>query len=146
MTNVRNIAPGDEAAWRRMWAAYCAYYKVSLTETVTAATWRRIHDPVSPIAGLVAERDGALVGLANYVVHPNTWSAGDVCYLEDLFVDPGARGTGAGRALIDRLVAMAREHGWARVYWHTETENSTARRLYDRYRPADPFVRYTITL
>jgi GNAT superfamily N-acetyltransferase len=143
---MRSAETRDYPDWRRLWDAYCAFYQIELPEAVTAATWARILDPASPVHGVLAERDGRIIGMMNYVVHPNTWSAGDICYLEDLFVDPDARGGGVGKALIDWLLAEGRRQGWQRVYWHTNAENQVARRLYDRYTPADPFVRYTVRL
>jgi len=86
------------------------------------------------------------VGFANFVLHPFTWSELPACLLEDLYVAPAARGRGIGRLLIEHLVERARSEGWARVYWHTRAGNTTARRLYDRFCPADGFVRYTIAL
>ncbi len=86
-----------------------------------------------------------MVGFANYVVHPFTWGEEDVCYLEDLFVAPDVRGRGAGRALIEHLIERAVAEGWSRLYWLTRAENETARRLYDRFCPADGFVRYTVS-
>jgi GNAT superfamily N-acetyltransferase len=80
------------------------------------------------------------------VIHPGSWTLQPICYLEDLFVDPQARGRGIGRALIDDLVALARARGWSRLYWHTKASNETARRLYDRYVAADDFVRYRLFL
>ena len=73
--------------------------------------------------GYVAEDDGALVGLVHALVHPTTWAMGPNCYLEDLFVDPGARGSGVGRALIEAVVAEARTRGADAVYWHTQAFN-----------------------
>ena len=87
-----------------------------------------------------------LIGFASYIVHPFTWSERQVCYLEDLFVEPAARGRGAGRLLIEHVIALARAEGRARVYWMTREGNETARRLYDTFAPADDFVRYTIEL
>lgn len=69
-----------------------------------------------------------------------------VCYLEDLFVAPEARGSGAGRALIEGLAALGREHGWRRVYWHTHEDNYRARTLYDRVVPRTDYIRYDIDL
>ncbi len=48
--------------------------------------------------GLVAEADGRLVGLTHYVFHPNLWRDEGVCYLQDLFTAPEARGRGIARA------------------------------------------------
>jgi GNAT superfamily N-acetyltransferase len=86
------------------------------------------------------------IGLANYLLHPNTWSLQSVCYLEDLFVAPDDRGSGAGEALINGLVALGRQHGWQRVYWHTRDTNYRARSLYDRMVPRTDHVRYDIEI
>lgn len=142
---VRGIRPDDETAWRRLWAGYCAFYEVSLPAEVTAHTWRRILDPAVPVYAIAAEdRGGRVVGIANYILHENTWTRTSVCYLEDLFVEPDVRGTGAGRALLDWLVAETRARGWSRLYWMTKEGNATARRLYDRYTRSDGFVRYVV--
>jgi GNAT superfamily N-acetyltransferase len=141
---VRPARADDEAAWREMWKGYCDFYEEVVEEPVTAATWERLLDPDWPMGALVAVDGDELVGFANYVVHPRTWSREPVCYLEDLFVRPAARGRGAGRALIERLLELGRAQGWVHVYWHTRRDNATARALYDSFRPADDFVRYVV--
>ena len=144
---IRPIEPGDSTAWAEMWAAYAVFYKVSLSEEVTAATWARIIDLAGPIEALLAtDASGGVLGFANYLLHPYTWSDKPTCYLEDLYVRPEARGRGVGRALIERLVALGREQNWGRLYWTTDRDNATARRLYDSFGPADDVVRYTIAL
>jgi ribosomal protein S18 acetylase RimI-like enzyme len=55
------------------------------------------------------------------------------------------RGNGVGRLLLQDLVVLARQHGWSTLYWHTRSNNTTARRLYDTFSPADDFVRYVVT-
>ena len=144
-THVRAIRSDDENSWRLLWKGYCDFYEVALGEEVTAHTWRRILDPASPVDAIVAEdARGDVVGIAHYVLHENTWTTTPVCYLEDLFVAPSARGAGAGRALLDWLVTALRERGWSRLYWMTKEGNATARRLYDHYTRADGFVRYVV--
>jgi GNAT superfamily N-acetyltransferase len=78
------------------------------------------------------------------VLHAGTWTEQPICYLEDLFVDPTLRGKGIGEALIDDLVAQAKERGWSRLYWHTRGDNAVARRLYNKFAAADDFVRYRL--
>lgn len=143
---IRDPAAADETGWRRLWAAYLAYYDEDLPEAVTAATWRRILDPASPVLARLAERNGVLLGISVSVLHEGTWTTAPVCYLEDLFVAPEARGGGIGAALIADLVETGKVRGWSRLYWHTRSGNAQARRLYDRFVAADDFCRYRLVL
>lgn len=143
---IRDPAVADESGWRRLWAGYLAFYGEDLPEAVTAATWRRILDPGSPVFARLAEREGMPVGMTVGVLHEGTWTLAPACYLEDLFVAPDARGAGVGRALIADLIARGKERGWSRLYWHTRTGNAEARRLYDGFVAADDFCRYRLVL
>lgn len=75
----------------------------------------------------------------------NTGYHADLCYLEDLFVDPAFRGQGIARTMIKSLQSEGADKGWSRLYWHTRRDNP-ARHLYDEFTPADDYVRYRITL
>ena len=143
---IRPAEADDECDWRRLWAGYCDFYGAVVPGEITTGTWRRILESSSQIGALLATLESETVGLANYVLHPFTWSEQPTCLLEDLYVSPAARGRGIGALLIDHLVKMGRAEGWARVYWHTREKNTSARRLYDRFCPADGFIRYTIAL
>jgi GNAT superfamily N-acetyltransferase len=81
----------------------------------------------------------------HFLVHASTTSA-DVCYLQDLFTLPLARGKGVARALIAEVEHWAREQGCARVYWLTQSSNQTARRLYDQVAENRGFIQYLIQL
>jgi GNAT superfamily N-acetyltransferase len=142
MTLVRQLAPADEAVWRRLWTEYLAFYETTRPEEVFAATWARLHDPAEPIHGLVAERDGAVIGIVHYIFHRHCWSVADACYLQDLYVSPEIRGSGAGRALIEAVYAAADAAGAASVYWMTQEFNYRGRMLYDRIGRKTPFIRY----
>ncbi|MES3001906.1 MAG: GNAT family N-acetyltransferase [Pseudomonadota bacterium] len=141
---IRSALPGDEAAWRQLWLGYCDFYEVRVTDDVTNRTWKRILDPDSQIMCIVAEVDGQVYGFANCVVHENTFETQAICYLEDLFVTPSARGHGIGKALIEWLRNAMRAEGWARLYWVTREDNAKARKLYDQFTQADGFVRYVL--
>lgn len=142
---VRDPTPADEAAWRQLWAGYLAFYETVLPRAVTDRTWQRILDPASSLFARVAEDNGEVIGFCVNVLHEGTWTPDPICYLEDLFVTAERRGAGVGRMLIEDLIARARERGWSRLYWHTQSSNP-ARRLYDRFVAADDFVRYRIVL
>jgi GNAT superfamily N-acetyltransferase len=141
---IRAALPGDEAAWRQLWRGYCDFYDAQVPDAVTQHTWKRILDPDSRILCIVAEVDGQVYGFANCVVHEATWEIQAVCYLEDLYVTPAARGHGIGRALLEWLRNAMRAEGWARLYWHTRADNAEARRLYDKLTAADDYVRYLV--
>ena len=136
----------DEFTWRRLWGAYLDYHEATVPPEATHHTWGRILDAAGLMFGRIAVVEGVAVGFAICVVHEGTWSVRPTCYLEDLFVDPGSRGTGVGRALLDDLVALGGERGWNSLYWHTRADNAQARKLYDRYLPADDFVRYRLAM
>jgi ribosomal protein S18 acetylase RimI-like enzyme len=143
---IRDCEAGDYESWRRLWDSYLAFYDVTLDEAVTARTWARLIDQRSPVRARLAVRMGEVVGFAIHHHHPSTWVMSDDAYLEDLFVSEAARGLGVGRALIDDLLAIARAQGWARVYWHTDQNNTRARTLYDSYIPSDGHIRYRLKL
>jgi GNAT superfamily N-acetyltransferase len=139
---VRYVGPQERGAWEPLWRGYLEFYEATLSDDVIATTWKRLHDPAEPIFVLGAYRDGILVGLAHYLFHRSGWSIGDNCYLQDLFVAPSARNSGAGRALIAAVERAARAAGAARLYWMTQEGNITARALYDRVARRSGFIEY----
>ena len=67
---------------------------------------------------LIAELDGAPVGMALFHTRFSTWLGQPTLYLEDIFVREAARGHGVGRRLMARLATIALERGWGRVDFH----------------------------
>lgn len=143
---IRDIAPGDEPGWRRVWQEYLDFYQVDLAPEITAHTWARLMDPAAPLHGRVAVSGDEILGFELHLTHGSTWVIGEDCYLEDLCVAEAARGRGIGRALIDDLIALGRAKGWNRLYWHTQEQNARARALYDSYAESDGHVRYRLRL
>jgi GNAT superfamily N-acetyltransferase len=144
---IRPLTAGDEAAWRGLWADYLAFYETRLAEAVYATTFARLLAPdAGEFRGLIARVDGVPRGIAHYLFHRHAWKIENVCYLQDLFVAPEARGRGLGRALITEVYARADAEGAPQVYWLTQDFNTTARALYDRVARLTPFVRYNRVL
>ena len=139
---VRALAAADAPAWRALWAGYLAFYETALPEDVTDTAFARLTGPDDDLFGFVAEQDGRLVGIVHCVLHRSTWARGSYLYINDLFVAPDARGTGAGRALIAHVYAHADAIGAERVYWLTHETNATARKLYDSLAFNDGFLEY----
>ena len=139
------LEPADQAAWQQLFAGYHAFYgRPSWPQRDYDETWRRILSD-DQIHARGARIDGRLVGIAHFLAHPSTSSA-DHCYLQDLYTAPEARGLGAARALIAEVERWARARECARVYWHTQTGNETARRLYDQVAENRGFIQYLIQL
>ena len=139
---IRDLTLADRTRWEELWAGYIAFYESSVAPEVTETTFRRLLDPAEPMFAFVAEEDGRVIGFVHCVLHRGTWAIGDFCYLEDLFVDPSVRGSGAGRALIEAVYASADKLGCARVYWLTHESNTTARALYDKVAKNLGFIQY----
>jgi len=143
MTHTRPLQMSDQDDWKRLWTGYLAYYETSVSEDVYATTFQRLMgDDPNDFNGIVAEHNGKIIGLTHYLFHRHAWKVENVCYLQDLYVDPERRGTHAGRALIEAVYKAADEAGAPSVYWLTQDFNETARKLYDRVGKLTPFIRY----
>ena len=80
--------------------------------------------------GHIAENDGEAFGCALWFLNFSTWEGAHGIYLEDLYVRPTARRTGAGRALLAALAGICVERGYRRMDWGVLTWNP-AREFYD---------------
>ncbi len=137
----------DRAAWEVLWRGFCTHFGADLSPAVIDGLWGRITDPAQPIHCLLAfDGAGLPIGFTHYVLHLHTWSLRTICYLEDLYVAPDARGSGAAPAMISALKAQGEAEGWRRIYWHTHDDNYRARSLYDRVAKRTNYVRYDIDL
>jgi GNAT superfamily N-acetyltransferase len=139
---IRSATEIDFQSWLPLWHGYQAFYKVDIPEATTLHTWRRLLDPQEPMHLALAELDHKVVGLVHFIEHRSCWTVGDYIYLQDLFTDPGVRGRGVGRALIDHVYTRAAELGCTRVWWLTHESNQTAMRLYDKLAQRSGFVQY----
>ena len=139
---IRALTASDRKAWGPLWAGYLKFYKSTLPADVTEQTFKRLTGGLEPMFGLAAELDGRLIGITHCIVHRATWARESYVYLEDLFVAPDVRNTGAGRALIEAVYARAAALGADKVYWLTHETNETVRALYDRVAERSGFLHY----
>ena len=96
---IRAFVASDQSDWRRMWTGYLEFYNATVPDQVYDVYFERLlGDAPRDFNGLIALVDGKPRGLAHYLFHRHGWSVDDTCYLQDLWVDDAARGTGTKRS------------------------------------------------
>jgi GNAT superfamily N-acetyltransferase len=125
-------SPALKADWRRLYDGYAAHYKREMTDKIANAVWGWINNPAHELEGAIALLDGKPVGLAHFRRMPSPLRGADVGFLDDLFVDPSVRGSGAAAALLAHVRSVAADRGWELTRWITADDNYRARTLYDK--------------
>ena len=141
------VDPGHRAAWDRLYAGYAAFYKVDQTPEMRDRVWSWLMDPGHEVSGFVAlDGQGTPVGLTHYRPFARPLSATTGGFLDDLFVAPEARGSGAAEALIAAVAAEGRARGWSVIRWITARDNARARKVYDEVAAETAWVTYDLKL
>lgn len=148
MTNVRAAIESDRAAFDEMWEDFVSAKPSEPGDRGMAATnWARVMDSGHPLRCIVAlDAAGAPQGFTLFVQLPFTWSAGDVCYLEDIYVRPTSRGKGHAKAMIEHLKEIGSKGGWYKIFWMTEADNHAAQSLYEKVAVRMDYLRYDSVL
>jgi GNAT superfamily N-acetyltransferase len=129
---VEAIAEAQFEALLPLIAAYQRFYEVDDVDPArNREFFRRFLEPSDDGMLLGAWRDGELLGYACLYWHFSSLAAAESVLMNDLYVDPAARGGGVGRALIEASAAVARERGARQLEWSTAPDNATAQHLYD---------------
>lgn len=144
--DIRSLQDGDRAGWERLYAGYADFYKVAQTPEMRATVWDWLTDPAHSSEALVAAEGGRLLGLAHFRPFARPLSASTGGFLDDLFVDPAARGSGAAEALLRAVAEVGRGRGWTVIRWITAEDNYRARGLYDRIGEKTKWATYDIRL
>ena len=98
--------------------------------SIRASVERLIDDPDTEYL-LGAPDDGAAAAVAQLRFRWTVWWEAEDCWIEDVFVEESARGTGLGRAIVQAAIDRAAERGCRRVDLDTDDYNVPARRLYE---------------
>jgi len=141
LIEISPLRASERARWNELWSAYQRFYGVNLPADVTEHTWQRIHGGRLHALG-ARDSTGRLLGIVHFLYHEDSWSMARACYLQDLYVDEAARGSGCGRKLIEAVDAVARAATANSPYWLTHQSNTVARRLYDSLAANHGFIQY----
>lgn len=141
---IRAAVPGDIATIHAFILALADYEKLTHAVKADCASLGRYLFGPRPMAEvLIADRDGAAIGFALFFHNFSTFEGRPGLYLEDLFVSPDARGSGAGKALLRRLAQIAVERDCARLEWSVLDWNEPSIAFY-RALGAQPMDEWTV--
>lgn len=115
---IRSANPGDAGLIVKFIMDLAVYEKLAEAAKASEADIARDVFGPSPKAFCeIAEWDGEPVGFALWFYTYSTFLGRPGIWLEDLFVDPEARGRGAGKALLKHLAARCLAEGLGRLEW-----------------------------
>lgn len=134
----------DKADWRALFDGYAEFYGVPMDDATADRVWGWLLDPNHVLEGAVVRGEGGkVVGFAHVRACPRPLGGCDIGFLDDMFISPDARGSGAADALFAGLRSLAAERDWPALRWITQHFNERGRAFYDRYTsgPSD-FIMY----
>ncbi len=127
--------------------AYCEFYESSPPEEGVVEMLRTLITDPSQGAVFIARKEGQAVGVATLDWKWSSLKGARLGYLEDLFVDPDARGDGIADALIEICADRCRELGMPALEWLTAPDNHRAQKVYNRTgAESDTYVEYDLEL
>jgi GNAT superfamily N-acetyltransferase len=127
--------------------AYCQFYETEPDDDGLRKMFETLISDPSQGAVFLARDGGTAVGFATLDWKWSSLKAARIGYLEDLFVDPEARGGGIADALIRACAERCRELDMPALQWLTAPDNRRAQRVYDRTgAQADTYMEYDLEL
>jgi GNAT superfamily N-acetyltransferase len=128
---IREAVPGDVATILRFIRELAEFEREADKVVATEALLHEAMFGERPVAeAVIAERDGAALGMALFFHNFSTWTGWKGLYLEDLYVTPEARGSGVGAALLKHLAGIALDRGCTRFEWSVLDWNKRAIEFY----------------
>jgi len=128
---IREAAPADVATILRFVRELAEFEREADKVVATEPLLHEALFGARPVAeAVIAERDGAPLGMALFFHNFSTWTGWKGLYLEDLYVTPEARGSGIGAALLRHLAGIAVDRGCTRFEWAVLDWNERAIEFY----------------
>lgn len=146
--SIRPATPEDAGTILGFITELAVFEKAGDEVEATEATIRAsIFGDGSVTEAVILEADGKPAGFAVWFYNYSTWQAKNGLYLEDLYISPDFRGSGAGKLLLKHLARVAVEKGCGRFEWSVLDWNEPAIRVYDMIgaEPQTEWIRYRMS-
>jgi GNAT superfamily N-acetyltransferase len=131
---IETVTEADLPELLPLMRGYCEFYEVEPSDEALASMSRALlADPEREGVQLIARDDGGrAIGFATIFWTWSTSSAARIGTMNDLYVVPEGRGSGAADALIRACVDRCRQRGAVRLEWQTALDNHRAQAVYER--------------
>ena len=144
---VEELNHSDKEEWAKLYRGYAEFYEMEMNKDILDTVWSWILSPDIKFYTIgVSSKDGVLIGFMHFREMPSPLRGKLVGFLDDLFVHPDFRGSGAVQSLFKELKSIAAKNNWPYVRWITATDNSRARKVYDKISDPIDFVTYQMQI
>ena len=144
---VEALSLNDKDKWSKLYHGYAEFYAMKMNQNILDTVWLWIHSPEVKFYSIgVKTSENELIGFMHYREMPSPLRGKLVGFLDDLFVHPDFRGTGAVQLLFGELKIQAKKNDWPYVRWITATDNSRARKVYNQISKPIDFVTYQMQI
>ena len=144
---VGELILNDKDQWAQLYKSYAEFYEMKMTEEILDTVWSWIHNPDIKFFSIVIKSSkDELIGFMHFREMPSPLRGKLVGFLDDLFVHPDFRGSGAVQLLFKELKLQANKNNWPYVRWITANDNSRARKVYDQISKPIDFVTYQMPI
>ena len=126
-----------------LYKGYAEFYKMPMNDDILDKVWSWIFDKEIKFYAIgIKSSEGELIGFMHFREMPSPLRGSLVGFLDDLYIHPDFRGSGAVQLLFIELKSIAKANNWPYVRWITASDNHRARKVYDKLSGVIDFVTY----
>jgi len=126
-----------------LYKGYAEFYKMPMNDDILDKVWSWIFDKEIKFYAIgIKSSEGELIGFMHFREMPSPLRGSLVGFLDDLYIHPDFRGSGAVQLLFKELKSIAKANNWPYVRWITASDNHRARKVYDKLSGVIDFVTY----
>ena len=144
---VEALNKSDKDKWSELYYGYAGFYEMEMNQGILDTVWSWIHSTEVKFYSIgVKSSENELIGFMHYREMPSPLRGKLVGFLDDLFVHPDFRGSGAVQLLFGELKIQAKKNDWPYVRWITANDNTRARKVYNQISKPIDFVTYQMQI